>query len=154
MATLVEDFADADYVTPISGNWTRVSNASPPVGTWALRSASISHNQSTTATVTVPAGATQVEFLYRVSSEVWFDTFTVTIGNSEVLSESGEVSWRWAGPYSLGSASQIQFTYSKDASESSGSDCAWIAQLTFHLPDQPGRQVVFPSAAAIRAATW
>lgn len=154
MATLLEDFADADYVTPISGNWTRVSNASPPVGTWALRSATIGHNGTTSAVVTVPPGATAVTFYYRVSSEQLWDEFEFLIGNSVELNDSGEKSWRSAGTFPLSGQSTITFRYSKDYEVSEGQDCAWIAQLAFAVPDPPAGQVVYPSPAAIRAATW
>jgi len=125
-----EDFEDADYAVAISGTWTR-TNSEAHAGTWCLRSAVITHNETTDAVVTVPAGARSVQFWYRVSSESGWDFFRFLIDGVQQLEASGEGVWTQSAVFDVTGATELTFRYVKDPSTTAGLDAAFIDDLSF-----------------------
>lgn len=71
-----------------------------------------------------------ISFYYKVSSEEGYDLFRFYIDGMERLSASGEVDWtRACYPISAGTHI-ISFSYAKDRYAESGSDCAWIDNIS------------------------
>ncbi|MEU9972354.1 hypothetical protein [Streptomyces sp. NPDC051014] len=139
-----EDFEDTTYAVTITNGgtlpWTR-TNTRSNTGSWSLRSGAISNNQTSVATVAVPAGAASLVFWYRTSSEAagpgfLGDRLTATVDGTQVLLAQGETVWT---PLILDVAgkSAVAFTYTKDNSASSGEDAAYIDDLTFVLTAHP-----------------
>jgi hypothetical protein len=105
----------------------RMVNEEPYEGQYCLRSGSIGDNGTTTLILSHVAGANDtISFYYKVSSENGFDKLHFYIDNQEKGNWSGNVGWTKAAyPVTAGRHS-YKWTYTKDTSVSSGSDCAWI----------------------------
>ena len=70
-----------------------------------------------------------IAFFYKVSSESGYDKFHFYIDGTEMMAESGEVNWTRASfPVTAGTHS-YKFSYEKDWSDNSGSDCVWIDDI-------------------------
>ena len=106
-------------------------------GSQTAKAGTISSNQETTLTLdvsTIPAGSG--EFLYQVSSESGFDYLVFCIDNPTCTRSSG-FDQRWAGvtsgthTFTMGANVQtLTWKYAKDGSVNSGSDTAWIDDIT------------------------
>lgn len=67
-----------------------------------------------------------ISFFYKVSSESGYDKLKFFIDGAEQGSWDGEVSWTEAN-YEVSAGSHVfKWTYSKDGSQSTGQDCAWL----------------------------
>jgi hypothetical protein len=132
--TITEDFEDATLNITVTnaGNaaWAR-STTTPHTGSWSLKSGTITDGQTSDAIVTVPAGATQVRFWYRVSSENTFDFFRFFTGGVQQFQSSGAVGWTQSAAYNVTGVSAITFRYVKDATQSGGEDAAYIDDVVF-----------------------
>ena len=126
---VTEDFEDASYSFPMSGNWYRTSQDKKS-GAYALRSSSIGHSSSSsqTYTVNVPEGQTnpKLKLDYRVSSEQNYDFFRVYINNMEVHRDSGNKSWTSIEKALRTGTNTVRFEYRKDGSATSGLDTVFI----------------------------
>ena len=91
--------------------------------TFELTSTNKSHNSTATFTVRVRRTC-NVKFDYHVSSENNYDWFTIVVNGSQIDRISGTNSGSYSGR--LSSGTEITFTYSKDGSNSNGSDCGWV----------------------------
>jgi len=73
-----------------------------------------------------------LNFWWKVSSQTNADTLTFTDSAGGVGSQvSGEVDWQQQLLYLPSGAQTLQWTYSKDASTGSGSDAAYVDQVSF-----------------------
>jgi hypothetical protein len=101
-------------------------------GSYCLRStSSLGNNQ--TSQISIPVTLTEpdsVSFYYKVSSEANYDKFHFYIDNSDLVIESGEVAWTRAAFLVPAGSHTLRFTYAKDGSVFSHSDCAWIDNIT------------------------
>jgi hypothetical protein len=108
-------------------------------GVDSAQSGTISHNQKTTCMVYVDGPAT-VSFWAKTSSEPTYDKLNVYVSDATTpaISISGEQDWALrtvfvplipSVPYGA-SKSYVRFSYEKDVSLSSGSDKAWIDQIS------------------------
>ena len=132
---IIEDFENGEF----GENWT---NGQPygwtivnegPDGSLCAKSSNNGINSSEanlTLTVNVLA-AGNLTFMYRVSSENNYDKLRFSYDNSEVQNWSGDQQWAlYELPVSVGQHT-FKWTYSKDYSVNSGSDCAWIDDIKF-----------------------
>ncbi|WP_405856116.1 hypothetical protein OG407_07200 [Streptomyces sp. NBC_01515] len=140
LPVVYENFEDTTYAVTITNGgtlpWLR-TNAHFNSGAWSLRSGAISNNQTSVATITVPAGAVSLTFWYRTSSEAagpgfLGDRLTVTVDGTQVLLAQGETDWTPLTVDVTGKTS-VAFTYTKDNSSASGEDVVNIDDLTFLL---------------------
>lgn len=118
--------------------WT-ITNSESHEGSYSARSnAGITHNQTSDITLTRNyAIDDSISFYYKVSSEANYDKFKFYIDNVEQVEASGTVSWtRAAYPVTAGTH-QFKFSYQKDGSVNSGSDCAWIDQVVMPFIQRP-----------------
>ena len=113
-----------------------ITNAEARNGSASGRSCStLSHSQTSEMRMTINvARQDSVSFWYKVSSETNYDKFHFYIDGVEKIVTSGQVAWtRAAYPLTVGNH-EIKFTYSKDVSVSSYSDCAWIDDIELPQP--------------------
>jgi len=136
---VVEDFEDTSYSVAPSGVWAR-SSTSADTGSWSLKAPATGNSATSNATFTVPAGATQMAFSYRVSSEAGFDIIDVYFnspylaGNVIELIDSGDSGWRHSVAYDVTPGQTVKFDYTKDSSGVGFLDTAFIDNLRFKLP--------------------
>ena len=101
-------------------------------GIAAARSGAVSHNQSTWLE-TVVEGSGTFSFWWKVSCEgLGYDELTVYIDGKSKVSISGNYSWTQESFAISGEGEHIiRWTYSKNESKSSGSDCGWVGEITW-----------------------
>lgn len=137
---IVEDWETGDFskFSWIGGGnqpWT-ITTTQPYEGTYSAKSGTINNGQTSQLILNfqVPANDT-VSFYYKTSSEASKDKLRFYIDVNEKGSYSGSTSWTNAKfPITAGSHT-LKWIYSKDASGSSGSDCAWVDFIV--LPASP-----------------
>jgi len=126
---LVEDFENElgeGWTNDANNPWRRVTE-DPYEGEYCMRSGAIGNNGTTTLILTHEAGSNDtVSFYYKVSSEANYDKLHFYIDNVEKGTWSGSIAWTKAAyPVNAG-VHNYKWTYTKDNSVNSGSDCAWI----------------------------
>lgn len=124
-----------------SGNlpWT-VQNADRFSGSFAAKSGAITHNQTSSLSVTLNiTAAGNISFYQKVSSEATYDFLYFYIDNVQQGSWSGAGSWT-AQTYAVSTGSHtFKWTYAKDGYVSSNSDCAFLDHIDFpaySIPNQ------------------
>lgn len=133
---IFEDFATGDFSSfpwSFSGNNNWIIDSSQSYsGAYSARSGSISHNQSSSMSVTIDSPtAGEISFYLRVSSEANYDFLRFFINNQQQDQWSGTVDWTEVSfPVEAGS-NTFRWTYIKDWSVSHGSDCAWVDYIVF-----------------------
>lgn len=89
---------------------------------------SVQSDLSIVSTSTLPG---TVSFYYNVSSENNYDKFYFYIDGTEIFNASGTSnSWTYFSQEVTPGTHTYKFSYKKDYSQSSGSDCAWIDEVT------------------------
>jgi len=128
---IVEDwetggFEQFDWQNSGNSNWI-IDNTTQYEGDNSAKSGSINDNQSSSFFLSYDVMVDDdISFFYKVSSESGYDKLKFFIDNDEKGSWSGEVAWSEAS-FSVSAGQHIfKWTYSKDGSVSSGSDCAWV----------------------------
>jgi hypothetical protein len=109
-----------------------VVTESPYEGQYCARSAQIDDYESSVLSITLDVNVeSEISFYYKVSSETTYDKLVFSIDSNQTGTWSGEVPWTLASfPLTVGTH-VLQWSYSKDVSWASGSDCAWIDNITF-----------------------
>lgn len=113
------------------GNWTTVAGSHD--GSQAARSAIITHNQTTSMTVSMdcPAPGT-ISFWKKVSSEQNYDYLRFYINGVLKNQWSGTSDvWSQVSYATLAGNNIFKWEYYKDSMISSGDDCAWIDTIVF-----------------------
>lgn len=131
---LNQDF-ETNAITPLttggSANWATQTSVKY-AGTYAAKSGTITHSQTTqmSHTVVVPAGGATLSFYYNVSSEVSCDYLRFYIDGVQQNQWSGAIGWTQQ-TYILAAGSRtLRWEYSKDSSVNSGTDAAYIDNIT------------------------
>lgn len=117
------------------------TNAAAYQGSSSARSfPTLTHNENSVLSLTRNYTlADSISFYYSVSSEANYDKFHFAIDGIEQIVQSGNVNWTRASfPIAAGTHT-FEFTYSKDVSINTGSDCAWIDFVTVPQHTQPWR---------------
>ncbi len=124
------DNASLTFTTGGSASWVGVSDESYYGGSSA-RSGIITDSQSTWMQTEV-AGEGTLSFWYKVSSESYCDKLIFYVDGVQKTMASGTVGWtRFECVVSNNTQHVLMWTYSKDGSVSSGSDCCWIDEVAF-----------------------
>ncbi|GAB1366583.1 hypothetical protein MASR1M36_14540 [Candidatus Cloacimonadaceae bacterium] len=126
-------FTAVPWVNTSASPWTIVSGTSNVhSGSYAAKSGSIGNNANTTLQITLNIPADDnIRFWRKVSSENNYDFLKFFIDGTELGSWSGSQAWaEMTYPVSAGSRT-FKWTYSKDVSQTGGSDCAWIDDIVF-----------------------
>jgi len=133
--SLLNQNFDGGTVTPLttsgSANWA-TQGAVKNAGAGAAKSGTITHSQVTemSHTVVVPAGGGTLSFYYNVSSENGFDYLKFYIDGVVQNQWSGTVGWTQQSYLLAAGSRTLKWEYSKDNSASSGSDAAYIDDIT------------------------
>jgi len=130
---LAEDFETGDFS---SYTWQHLGNANWNIvsdvvyeGTYAAHSGTITHYQQSTLQVEIDVTGSQITFYKKVSSEPNYDYLRFYIDGVEQNKWSGSIGWSQESfPVSPG-LHTFKWSYTKDGSISSGSDCAWIDNI-------------------------
>ena len=106
-------------------NWTK-DTSNKKTGTFSYKSYKIGHSASTFLTATVKGKGT-FSFWWKVSSESNYDYLRYYVNGAEKAKISGTKDWAQVTiPITSTGETVIKWTYSKDGSQSTGSDCGWI----------------------------
>lgn len=100
--------------------WTITNNSSAV-------STNKSNNSSSTLILTFGVSG-KIRIKYKTSSEQNYDKLTITHNSTKIGTYSGtsQSTFTTLADITFSSGDTIKFTYSKDGSQSSGSDCAWV----------------------------
>ncbi|MDY0337553.1 MAG: S8 family serine peptidase, partial [Candidatus Cloacimonadaceae bacterium] len=125
------NFSAYPWINSSTSPWT-VQNTDKYSGNYAAKSGTISNNAQTELSVTHYVNqAGNISFWYKVSSELNYDKLYFLIDGVEKNNWSGSINWTQVSyPVSVGTHT-FTWRYSKDGSEFSGSDCAWIDHIIF-----------------------
>ncbi|MGD2085357.1 MAG: PKD domain-containing protein [Candidatus Aminicenantes bacterium] len=128
------DYTSLSFTMSGSADWSKVTDVYYYGGDSA-KSGTITHNQSTTIETNVTVGSTQaVKFYWRVSSENNYDYLRFYIDDVEKTNICGTVDWTQVS-YNIGAGTHtLKWSYTKDYSVSSGSDCGWVDKLEITDP--------------------
>lgn len=117
-------------VIPKKSKITITNDSSYP---WTItnNSAAVSTNKSnsTSSTLTLTfTGNGKIRIKYKTSSEANYDKLTIIHNSTTIGTYSGttQSTFTTLADITVSSGDTIKFTYSKDGSQSSGSDCAWV----------------------------
>ncbi len=112
-----------------NGSWTS-SNQQSYSGSYSLKSASISDNQTTEAILNIEVKESgELSFYHITSSEMGYDYFRFFIDDILQIQTSGTNNWtRFATFLSKGNHT-LKWSYSKDNASAAGSDCVFIDDL-------------------------
>ena len=125
------DFSAYNWQFGGSANWT-VVNTGAYNGLYCAKSGAISDNQQTDLILTTEVLADgDISFFKKVSSENNYDKLYFYIDNVEKGNWSGDVAWSQESYPVTAGTHTFKWTYKKDSSVSSGSDCAWIDDIQF-----------------------
>lgn len=131
---------DANYPWQITtsnvyaGSYSARSNSNLPDGTGSWWNSTPSTSDlSITLNVTK---ASPISYFRKVSSEESYDIFTFAIDGTVKEELSGEEPWGQASFTVVPGNHTFRFRYSKDGSQASGSDCAWIDNIIFPISGQ------------------
>ena len=125
------DFSAFNWQHSGNQNWVIDTN-SVYEGNYSARSGGISHNQSSTLQISKSySSAGEISFAYRVSSEASYDFLRFYINNIQQGQWSGNVNWTTATFAVPAGTVVFKWTYEKDGSLSSGSDCVWLDNISF-----------------------
>lgn len=128
------DFSLFPWSNNSSNPWIIVSNNQQYAGSYCARSKqNLSHSQSSVLQITLTSyRAGEISYYRKVSSERGYDFFHFYIDGVQKEELSGtSVAWGLSSfPVEPGTHT-YKFEYVKDGNTSSGSDCAWIDNVTF-----------------------
>ena len=133
---IMEDWESAgfdEYYWNFSGSqdWFLTTTA-PYEGTYCSQSGNISDNQNTdlfNSAFVVTEG--EISFARKVSSESGYDYLHFYIDGSEMDSWSGAEAWAETNYDVSAGIHTFKWSYTKDGSVGSGSDCGWIDNIIF-----------------------
>lgn len=132
----VENFETGDltkYPWQHSGNaqWVIVSDTKYE-GSYAAKSGVIGDNQATTLEITLDTQFTNISFYRKVSSESGYDYLRFYIDGAQQTYWAGTQDWVQQTYTITPGQHTFKWSYTKDGSVSSGSDCAWIDNITVY----------------------
>ena len=128
---IVEDFETGElgdgWTNDASHPW-RIVNEDPYEGTYCVKSGGGGvSNVTSNLILTHEAGSNDtISFYYKVSSEGNYDKLHFYIDNQERGTWSGTIGWTKAAYPVAAGTHTYKWSYTKDNSVNSGSDCAWI----------------------------
>ena len=133
---MIEDFETGDFSAfewhhSGTANWT-VSNELPFEGAYCTKSGVITDGQETNLWVSLIVVSNDVvTFQRKVSSEDTYDYLRFYIDDVMIDEWSGDKAWEQVS-YPVAEGNHIlRWSYQKDYSVSTGSDCAWIDEIIF-----------------------
>ncbi len=142
VSEMIEDFENGldTFGWEMSGNvdWS-LTETNVYEGDYCLVSGNINDNQTSTAEISVDVVSDgEISFFYRVSSEVEYDFLQFYIDGNMMDEWSGSINWTQTAYEVEEGTHTFKWTFDKDGSLSSGSDCGWIDLIQFpSIPADP-----------------
>ena len=116
--------------SPYAGNYCARSKEGLSNGTGGWWGSSTPSQSALSITINAVMDG-DLSYFRKVSSEANYDMFKLYIDNNEMDEASGTVAWTQKSFHLSAGTHTIKFAYEKDASQASGSDCAWIDNIIF-----------------------
>jgi hypothetical protein len=111
------------------------------VGSSSLKSGAISASQTSTATITLPYGATTLDFWYYTDTQAQSgsagDLFTVALDGVVKFTASGQIPWAKLPTLDVSNAHTVTLAYTKDATTTTGADAVWVDNLRIGIQTTP-----------------
>jgi len=127
---IVEDFETGEFGEGWTNDpqrpWTFVREGYEGVYCVKSGGAGVSNVTSSLSLTHEAGSADSISFYYKVSSESGYDKLHFYIDNTEVGTWSGTVNWTKAAYAVNAGTHTYRWSYTKDGSVNSGSDCGWI----------------------------
>jgi hypothetical protein len=139
---ILEDFESGDFSAfpwEMTGElpWT-IDSSEQYQGNYAAQSGSITHSEtSSMKTTRILSSPGTISFWYKVSSESGYDYLRFYVDGTQIGQWAGTVDWTEATFELAAGSRELTWTYSKDGSVSSGSDCAWVDYIIFPASTTP-----------------
>ena len=115
------------FTTDGDAKWTVVEVD----GVACARSGAIGDSKATSLILQM-TGAGSLTFRYKISSELSYDKLTIFKDRGQAITTSGEQEWReYTFSFTGDGEHTAEFRYTKDSSVSKGSDCVWIADVSW-----------------------
>ena len=128
------DYPSLTFTKSGNANWYKVTDIYY-YGNDSARSGAIGHSQSTTIQTSITVASTQaVKFYWKVSSEANYDYLKFYIDGVEKTKISGTVNWTQVSYNVTAGTHTLKWSYIKDASVVSGTDCGWVDKLEITAP--------------------
>lgn len=145
------DFTSYPWVNNSPVAWTLASGpTNVHSGTYAMRSGAIGNNTSTQISVTTfSESAGVIKFWRKVSCEPDHDKLVFMINGDEKASYSGNKDWEEVSFDVAAGTNTFTWKYQKDYSISSGSDCAWVDDITFPFGNSTDAAIFYTTAEDI-----
>jgi hypothetical protein len=125
------DFSKFEWNNDETNPWT-IANTGAYTGSYCVKSGRINDSQSTSLSIIVDCfNEGEISFFKKVSSENKYDKLYFYIDGTEKDNWSGEVSWSQETFTLTPGQHELKWSYKKDGSVSSGSDCAWLDNIIF-----------------------
>jgi len=125
------DFSRFNWQAPGPNPWFIDANY-PFEGLYSVRSGVITDNQTTVLSLTADVLMEDtMSFYYKVSSENTYDFLRFYVNGAEITGWSGDVPWSQYTYNASPGVTTFKWAYEKDASESGGSDAAWVDYIDF-----------------------
>lgn len=124
-----DHFSSQDW--QFSGNalWT-VTEDEAHSGDYSIRSGEVSHNQSSSISITRETKSTEISFFKKISSEFKYDKLHFYIDGTDMSEWSGSRPWgEERYPVTQG-VHTFKWSYTKDGSVSLPPDCTWIDDIS------------------------
>jgi len=127
------NFSRFNWALSGDANWT-ITSAEKYSGNYSAQAGGISDDETTTLEITLDCVSGDIIFYRKVSSESGFDYLRFYIDGVEENKWSGEDDWAEVSVPITEGIRTFTWVYSKDGSESRGSDTAWIDDIVFPIP--------------------
>ena len=107
-----------------------VVTQNPYQGQYCAKSSAIDNSESSVLYIDLDVAIEgEMSFFFKVSSESGYDKLYFKIDNVEKGAWSGEIDWTQQSYILTPGSHRLEWSYSKDVSFTSGSDCAWIDNI-------------------------
>lgn len=125
------DFSKFDWGSGSNTPWV-IDNTNAYEGNYCAKSGAIGSNGTSMLCITLHVYSEgEISFYKKVSSESNYDKLHFLIDGSEKGVWSGEVAWSQETFALTAGEHVLSWTYTKDGSVDSGSDCAWLDNIVF-----------------------
>ena len=156
--SLLNQNFETNTITPLttggSANWATQTTVKF-AGTYAAKSGTITDSQTTqmSHTIVIPAGGATLSFYYNVSSESGYDYLRFYIDGVQQNQWSGAIGWTQQSYILAAGSRTLRWEYSKDSSSSSGSDAAYIDNITIATAAPAAMRIVDGNQATGKVLT-
>lgn len=156
--SLLNQTFETNTITPLttsgSANWATQTSVKY-AGTYAAKSGTIGDSQNTqmSHTVVVPTGGATLSFFYNVSSESGYDYLSFYIDGVQQNQWSGAIGWTQQAYILAAGSRTLRWEYSKDSSSSSGTDAAYVDNLTITTAAPAAMRIVDGNQSAGKVLT-